>query len=70
MLCTVITEPVNEKMAPTAMVNAMFKKCDKMGLMEPVCEQFVSENVKDIFTQIRRGIPTETVCEVLRFCDD
>ncbi|CAP37271.1 Protein CBG20161 [Caenorhabditis briggsae] len=46
MLCQVLSEPLEKEMTPTATVNAMFKKCDKMGLMEPVCEQFVSENVK------------------------
>ncbi|CAI2348744.1 unnamed protein product [Caenorhabditis sp. 36 PRJEB53466] len=69
MLCTVITEPLEKDMTPTATVTAMLKKCDKMGLMEPVCVQFVSENVKEVFLRVRQGIPPSTVCQMLRFCD-
>ncbi|CAH2175441.1 Saposin B-type domain-containing protein [Caenorhabditis elegans] len=69
MLCTVVSESLEREMTPTATVNSMFKKCDKMGLMEPVCVQFVSENVKEMFQRVRQGIPSTSVCQALRFCD-
>ncbi|KAF1760676.1 hypothetical protein GCK72_008925 [Caenorhabditis remanei] len=69
MLCTVLSEPLEKEMTPTATVNAMFKKCDKMGLMEPVCVQFVSENVKEMFQRVRQGIPSNSVCQTMQFCD-
>ncbi|PIC39716.1 hypothetical protein B9Z55_011315 [Caenorhabditis nigoni] len=69
MLCQVLSEPLEKEMTPTATVNAMFKKCDKMGLMEPVCEQFVSENVKDMFQRVRQGTPTDSLCQTMRFCE-
>ncbi|CAL2037906.1 unnamed protein product [Caenorhabditis brenneri] len=69
MLCTVLSEPLETQTTPTAIVNAMFERCDKMGLMEPICAQFVSENVKDMFQRVRQGTPAGSVCGVLRFCD-
>uniref|UniRef100_A0A1I7TT28 Saposin B-type domain-containing protein n=1 Tax=Caenorhabditis tropicalis TaxID=1561998 RepID=A0A1I7TT28_9PELO len=69
MLCTVLSEPLGKELSPTSTVNAMFKKCDKMGLMEPVCAQFVSENVKDMFMHVRQGVAPNSICETMNFCD-
>lgn len=41
-----------------------------MGLMEPVCDHFVSSNAKKIFTMAKTGIPSIEICEKLALCDD
>ncbi|CAI5446652.1 unnamed protein product [Caenorhabditis angaria] len=69
MLCKVITEPLEYNLSPTATLSAMFKKCDKMGLMEPVCGQFVSENVKTIFNRVKSGVPPQTICQAMQMCE-
>ncbi|CAB3401862.1 unnamed protein product [Caenorhabditis bovis] len=69
MLCQMITEPLEHEFSPSGAISAMFKKCNKMGLMEPICEQFVSENVKTIFARFKAGIPADTICQTMRFCE-
>ncbi|CAD6188517.1 unnamed protein product [Caenorhabditis auriculariae] len=69
MLCTVCTETFESESTPTGALNAMFKKCDRMGLMEPVCGQFVTENVKTMFQHAKSGIPPAAICRAMQLCE-
>ncbi|PAV91814.1 hypothetical protein WR25_18974 [Diploscapter pachys] len=62
MFCEMITESIGEHSTPTSAISHMFKKCDRMGLMEPVCMQFVNENLKEVFRHMRNGVEPDAIC--------
>ncbi|PAV57789.1 hypothetical protein WR25_05096 [Diploscapter pachys] len=66
MFCEMITESIGEHSTPTSAISHMFKKCDRMGLMEPVCMQFVNENLKEVFRHMRNGVEPDAICANLR----
>ncbi|KIH58579.1 surfactant protein B [Ancylostoma duodenale] len=70
MFCEVITEELGKEPTAAGTIQGMFKRCSRMGLVEPVCDQFVTEYAKRIFILARGGVPAAAICDKLNLCGE
>ncbi|EPB75720.1 surfactant protein B [Ancylostoma ceylanicum] len=70
MFCEVITEELGKEPTAAGTIQGMFKRCSRMGLVEPVCDQFVTEYAKRIFILARSGVPPAAICDRLSLCGE
>ncbi|VDM77872.1 unnamed protein product [Strongylus vulgaris] len=68
MFCEVITEELEKEATAAGTIQGMFRRCNRMGLVEPVCDQFVTEYAKRIFFLARNGVPAASICDKLSLC--
>ncbi|VDM55095.1 unnamed protein product [Angiostrongylus costaricensis] len=62
--CEIATEALGRSATAVDTNQAMFRRC-RIGLLEPVCDQFVKEYAKRIFALARVGVPASAICEEL-----
>ncbi|TKR68388.1 hypothetical protein L596_024378 [Steinernema carpocapsae] len=70
VFCKLITESAATELNPMSAFTLMYRRCARVGLMEPVCDQFVDQNAKQIVRLARAGIPLAQTCQALNFCRD
>uniref|UniRef100_A0A1I7YMD3 Saposin B-type domain-containing protein n=1 Tax=Steinernema glaseri TaxID=37863 RepID=A0A1I7YMD3_9BILA len=70
VFCKMITESAANELSPVNAFTLMYRRCARVGLMEPVCDQFVDRNAKQIVRLARSGIPLSQICQAMSFCRD
>ncbi|CAJ0941298.1 unnamed protein product, partial [Mesorhabditis belari] len=68
VFCQLITESIAQEMTPPHAFKTMYRRCAKMGLMEPVCDAFIEENAKKMFMLHKSGFSPEQICHKLALC--
>ncbi|KAK0417615.1 hypothetical protein QR680_013110 [Steinernema hermaphroditum] len=70
VFCKMITESAANELSPVNAFTLMYRRCARVGLMEPVCDQFVDQNAKQIVRLARSGVPLSGICQAMSFCRD
>ncbi|CAI4232316.1 unnamed protein product [Auanema sp. JU1783] len=69
MFCDTVTDAFETEVTPTGVIQAMFRTCNRMGLMEPICDNFITVHGKQILLLARSGVPPSEICGQLLNCE-
>ncbi|CAJ0581087.1 unnamed protein product, partial [Mesorhabditis spiculigera] len=68
VFCQLITESIAQELSPPHAFKTMYRRCAKMGLMEPVCDAFIEENAKRMFMLHKSGFSPDAICRKMQLC--
>uniref|UniRef100_A0A914DY96 Saposin B-type domain-containing protein n=1 Tax=Acrobeloides nanus TaxID=290746 RepID=A0A914DY96_9BILA len=69
VICEMLTESLSSEMNPTSVLTSMYRRCSRVGLMEPVCMSILDENAKQILKMSNNGMAAKQICVELNFCN-
>uniref|UniRef100_A0A915DKB7 Saposin B-type domain-containing protein n=1 Tax=Ditylenchus dipsaci TaxID=166011 RepID=A0A915DKB7_9BILA len=71
VLCEMVVEAMTSQQNPAAAMTSMYRKCSRMGLLSPVCDQLVGTNAKILLLHMgRTNRSPRRICSELKLCDE
>lgn len=68
-LCSIVVEAMMVGRTPAKALTLAYRRCATMGLMEPVCDQMVERNAKQLLGMSNNVSTAKDICSTLRLCE-